>query len=135
MPRVSAPSELALNATDPLKSNKTPGPGPRTRNIIENQLFRRQRSLKLEALQRQRTLDSNDGVEGLGADTEPFDKVSYFAFHEVLRMVYLRQIFIYRQQQTHIVIIFTEKAKLRHCQDVEKIIQEFGIQTTLEIVG
>lgn len=36
--------------------------------------------------------------------------------------------------QTYIVIIFTEKAKLRHCQDVEKIIQEFGIQTTLEIV-
>lgn len=36
--------------------------------------------------------------------------------------------------QTYIVIIFTEKAKLRHCQDVEKIIQEFDIQTTLEIV-
>ncbi|XP_016949287.1 anoctamin-10 [Drosophila biarmipes] len=91
-------------------SEDAKSPGPRTRNIIENQLFRRQRSLKLEALQRQRTLESGDGAEGLGPDPEPFDK-------------------------THIVIIFTEKARLRHCQDVEKIIQEFGIQTTLEIVG
>ncbi|KAL7743392.1 hypothetical protein ACLKA6_008364 [Drosophila palustris] len=82
---------------------------PRTRNIIENQLFRRQRSLKLEALQRQRsqygTIDATDDDE-----VDSFDK-------------------------TYIVIIFTEKAKLRHCQDVEKIIQEFDIQTTLEIVS
>ncbi|KAH8276740.1 hypothetical protein KR044_002710, partial [Drosophila immigrans] len=84
-------------------------PGPRTRNIIENQLFRRQRSLKLEALQRQRsqygTIDSTDDD-----DADTFDK-------------------------TYIVILFTEKAKLRHCQDVEKIIQEFDIQTTLDFVS
>ncbi|ALC48268.1 Axs, partial [Drosophila busckii] len=84
--------------------------GPRTRNIIENQLFRRQRSLKLEALQRQRSqygsIDLNDDDD----DAEMFDK-------------------------TYIVIMFTEKAKLRHCQDVEKIIQEFDIQTKLEIVS
>lgn len=43
-------------------------------------------------------------------------------------------LFNYPLLQTYIVIIFTEKAKLRHCQDVEKIIQEFDIQTTLEVV-
>lgn len=43
-------------------------------------------------------------------------------------------IYIIIRLQTYIVIIFTEKAKLRHCQDVEKIIQEFDIQTTLEVV-
>lgn len=30
---------------------------------------------------------------------------------------------------------FGEKAKLQQCRDVEKIIQQFGIQTTLEVVG
>ncbi|XP_001354971.2 anoctamin-10 [Drosophila pseudoobscura] len=89
-----------------MMSEDAKSPGPRTRNIIENQLFRRQRSLKLEALQRQRTLQGDDDTDV----DEPFDK-------------------------TQIVIIFTEKAKLRHCQDVEKIIKEFGIQTTLETVG
>lgn len=33
------------------------------------------------------------------------------------------------------VIIFSEKSKLQQCQDVEKIIQEFGILTTLEVVS
>ncbi|TDG40391.1 hypothetical protein AWZ03_013192 [Drosophila navojoa] len=83
---------------------------PRTRNIIENQLFRRQRSLKLEALQRQRSQHGTIDVIDDDEEAETFGK-------------------------TYIVIIFTEKAKLRHCQDVEKIIQEFDIQTTLEIVS
>lgn len=50
-------------------------PGPRTRNIIENQLFRRQRSLKLEALQRQKS--QYGSIDAANDDeVETFDKVS-----------------------------------------------------------
>lgn len=66
---------------------------PRITSIIENQLFRRQRSIR----QKQ------------SIDVPDFGK-------------------------TYAVIIFSDKAKLRHCQDVEKIIQEFKVLTTLEVV-
>ncbi|XP_011199777.1 anoctamin-8 isoform X1 [Bactrocera dorsalis] len=67
---------------------------PRITSIIENQLFRRQRSIR----QKQ------------SIDVPDFER-------------------------TYAVIIFSDKAKLRHCQDVEKIIQEFKVLTTLEVVS
>lgn len=33
------------------------------------------------------------------------------------------------------MIKFSEKSKLRQCQDVVKIVQQFGIETTLELVS
>lgn len=54
----------------------TLAPGPRTRNIIENQLFRRQRSLKLEALQRQRSQYGSISDAADDDDVDTFDKVS-----------------------------------------------------------
>ncbi|XP_023291245.2 anoctamin-10 [Lucilia cuprina] len=67
-----------------------------TQNIIQNQLFRRQRSIR--AFQKSSKTEEESG------------------------------------DKTYVVIKFGEKAKLQQCRDVEKIIQQFGIQTTLEVV-
>lgn len=73
----------------------------RPQNIVENNAFRRQRSIKLNTLVRQKS----------STTTEPIPN------------------------KTYIVIIFSEKARDVKCVDVEKIIQEFGILTNLEIVS
>ncbi|XP_013111995.1 anoctamin-8 [Stomoxys calcitrans] len=72
--------------------------GKRPQNIIQNQLFRRQRSIKLSA------------NKGSSSDETGNHK-------------------------TYVVLTFGERAKLTHCEDVQKIIQQFNIKTTLEWIS
>ncbi|XP_037937704.1 anoctamin-8 [Teleopsis dalmanni] len=71
----------------------------RPKSIIQNQLFRRQRSLKLNALQKQGTFDEDETAK------------------------------------TYAVIVFSEKSKIQQCEDVAKIIEEFGVLTKLEVIS
>uniref|UniRef100_A0A1B0BX56 Anoctamin n=1 Tax=Glossina palpalis gambiensis TaxID=67801 RepID=A0A1B0BX56_9MUSC len=76
--------------------------GKRPQSIIENQIYRRQRSLELiNALPKE--LDDDKQNE--------------------------------TNHKTYVVIVFSEKAKLQQCQDVEKIIQQFNVLTTLEVLS